>query len=436
MVNADSGDSTHLGGDDWDTLDKYFDDIDISPSVATIRTNTKYRNGKLFFWDAAETYSYNLKTGTLTQNVDLTLPSLSASGTLIASGGANDWGTAVQTFRDDNLKIMNPGNTFGYIFSTSAITTADKTVTLPLLTTNDTFVFNDFTAVLTKKTVNIDTNTLKHSTTNAQGDLYKYDSGSGKIIRVPRGTANQVLKTNSGGTDIEWAAEAGAGSTNVLYDNLKSSSGIKYGLWSGQSATMGYGLLSDIVNISGSSTKYIDTTNGFTGLNWAMTSSSANCGFKNTAVCTIRKLNPDLTVCFQLDEGGDTVGSRVWIGFTGDLSEAANDSQYLDSDIGICMSKASSEDFFRITSNDGDATQDQTASILTTDGNSHTIRIYATEASSKWSYSLDGAAAVDITAEIPGATDQLGVIVHGSQSDSASRNFRVFWAKMLMKERV
>jgi hypothetical protein len=54
------------------------------------------------------------------------------------------------------------------------------------------------------KTYNIDTNTLKHSSTNAQGDILAYDTTASKYIRIPRGTANQALRVNSGGTDITW----------------------------------------------------------------------------------------------------------------------------------------------------------------------------------------------------------------------------------------
>lgn len=57
------------------------------------------------------------------------------------------------------------------------------------------------------KTYNIDTNTLKHSTTNAQGDILAYDTGAAKYIRIPKGTANQLLSINSGGTDLVWATK-------------------------------------------------------------------------------------------------------------------------------------------------------------------------------------------------------------------------------------
>lgn len=52
------------------------------------------------------------------------------------------------------------------------------------------------------KTYNIDTNTLKHSTTNAQGDIPAYDSGSGKYIRIPRGANGQYLRATA--SDIAW----------------------------------------------------------------------------------------------------------------------------------------------------------------------------------------------------------------------------------------
>lgn len=55
----------------------------------------------------------------------------------------------------------------------------------------------------TGKTYNIDTNTLKHSTTNAQGDLLTYDTTAVKYTRQARGTNGQVL--TSTGTDVVWS---------------------------------------------------------------------------------------------------------------------------------------------------------------------------------------------------------------------------------------
>ena len=59
---------------------------------------------------------------------------------------------------------------------------------------------------------NTDINTL-YANTNAAGDLLK--SNGTKFVRLARGTANQVLAVNSGGTDVAWATAAGGGSAAI-----------------------------------------------------------------------------------------------------------------------------------------------------------------------------------------------------------------------------
>jgi hypothetical protein len=436
--NTDSGDATHWGGDHLDRIDMYHDNTDISGSLinpTVIATPTTYRDQILKIRNAANTFSYTMKAGTLTGNVNVNLPNAGADITLIASGAANDWGTLVQTFRDDALKQMNPAATFGYIHSTSAII-ADRVVTWPLLTANDTVTFNDFAATLKSKNINIDENTVKHSTTNAQGDIYKYDSVSGKAIRVPRGTNGQVWTSTA--TDTGWATPAGGGGSTSMYDELVIN-GFKSGFWEGVGTSTnlsGFGLLGSLTNIGGTPAAYIDTTNGFQGLSWPMTTVDAPVGFKTSGVMSLRRLDPDLTVCFQLDENADFSDSRCYIGFANDLTETLASSQYLDTDIGIMLHKSSSDTFFKITRNDGVGSQVSTSSILSSDSGVHIIRIFATNASSKWSYQLDGGTIVDLTTDIPTATDQLGIIINGSQNDTTARSFRVFWVKLRQKERV
>jgi hypothetical protein len=65
------------------------------------------------------------------------------------------------------------------------------------------------TETISNKTINVDQNTVKHSTTNTAGDLLK---GSGTSFqRFTKGTANQVLAVNAAGTDLEWQVPAGGG---------------------------------------------------------------------------------------------------------------------------------------------------------------------------------------------------------------------------------
>lgn len=84
----------------------------------------------------------------------------------------------------------------------------------------DTLVGNTWSAstteTVTNKTVQVDLNTVSHSTTNTLGDLLK-NNGT-KYNRFGRGAALQLLRTNSAGTDLEWADPslvAGGGETNT-----------------------------------------------------------------------------------------------------------------------------------------------------------------------------------------------------------------------------
>lgn len=63
-------------------------------------------------------------------------------------------------------------------------------------------------------TLNVDVHTFKHSTTNAAGDILKGDGT--RFNRMARGTANQVLKVNSGGTDLEWGTITGTTDEEVI----------------------------------------------------------------------------------------------------------------------------------------------------------------------------------------------------------------------------
>ena len=115
---------------------------------------------------------------------------------------ANTFGDFDQTVRSSRLKIRNPANTFSYNVIAAAIG-ADRSITLPLLTNNDVAVTEAFTQTLTNKTINVDANTVKHSSTNNAGDLIK--SNGTQYTRFARGTALQIVRMNSGGTDAEWA---------------------------------------------------------------------------------------------------------------------------------------------------------------------------------------------------------------------------------------
>jgi hypothetical protein len=144
---------------------------------------------------------------------DIEWATISAGGGDVSTTQQNTYGDFDQIFRSGRLDVRNPANTFSYSIVGAAIAAA-RNVTLPLLTADDTFQTLAAAQTPTNKTINVDSNTLAHSTTNAVGDILKGDGS--KFGRLARGTANQVLAVNSGGTDIGWATPATGGFGEML----------------------------------------------------------------------------------------------------------------------------------------------------------------------------------------------------------------------------
>lgn len=126
-----------------------------------------------------------------------------ASNTLTGvarTDAANTYGDFNNIFRSSRLIMSNPGNTFNYTFVGSAIAAA-RSITLPLLTGDDTMATIAFAQTLTNKTLNTTDNTIT-ATSQALGDLLKNDGS--KFVRFAKGSGLQVLRTNTGATDLEW----------------------------------------------------------------------------------------------------------------------------------------------------------------------------------------------------------------------------------------
>jgi hypothetical protein len=75
------------------------------------------------------------------------------------------------TVRSGKRYLRNPANTFSYQEIASAIA-ANRTITEPLLTGNDTRVYQAHTQALTNKTVDFDLNTIPHFQTAAYYTIY------------------------------------------------------------------------------------------------------------------------------------------------------------------------------------------------------------------------------------------------------------------------
>ena len=135
-------------------------------SAETI-TGTKTFNSSAFeINNLAGTFQYIFAGSAITADRIITIPVLTAGSTLAFTNFAQTF-TVLQTFRSTFMQIQNPANTFNYVFVTSAII-ASRNVTFPLLTANANFVFDSFLNVFTVAQTLQDVNLILGTTTGTQ----------------------------------------------------------------------------------------------------------------------------------------------------------------------------------------------------------------------------------------------------------------------------
>lgn len=266
-----------FAGDVMNWVVQYHDDVDLAAGdpngIASIATETRFTSGKLALWDLNKDHVVDFTSPNYSEDKVITLPNSLASsdelvlkasgasitnkiisvdlntinntttnnlGDILVGNGASfqrrgrgtslqvfrtnsagtdvEWATLAggdvlttasntygdfdQIFRSGRLDIRNPANTFQYSITGGAIG-ANRAVTLPALGADDTFLTEAFAAVVTNKTLNATNNTITDTST-AVGDLFK--SNGTKFLRMQRGAALQVLRTNASGTDLEYAS--------------------------------------------------------------------------------------------------------------------------------------------------------------------------------------------------------------------------------------
>jgi len=148
---------------------------------------------------------------------------------IVYTDQANTFGAFDTSFQDLRLQINNPANTFQYIFDTNAIL-ADRNVILPVLTGDDTFVFNAFAATLTNKTINTASNTI----TVVAADMTDYASATATFTNKTidaDGTGNVL--TNIGSSEIKSEIITGQATVTaitgdfVLFSDTSDSGNLK-----------------------------------------------------------------------------------------------------------------------------------------------------------------------------------------------------------------
>lgn len=448
-----TGNNLTYGGDDTKKIHKLFAGYDLTlenvSDKVEINTPTTFSSEKFNIKSPTTGYKYIFKTSDIEADRTIILPLMTdnAELSLAATTSVNDWGNNMQTFRHQYIKIMNPANTFGYIFNTSAIAT-NINLTLPVLSADDTFVFTNASQVLYNKTlnsptisamtINTDSNTIKHSTTNQAGDLL-VNTGS-KFDRFARGGANQVPIMNPTGTGWTWIdktalqGEPGApgepGTGDYQFPIVQN---VISGAWFGTTAAGGSGcwsgFLTDTSNVT--PTNISDST-GRIGIRYSFNSDEDRGGFvTNSQYFTIDN-NPELWVRYACVSGVDDYEYRITIGFVDDTSAdyGTGDDTLAGRKCFTWYKEIQDTTNINIGHNDGDATGNKTSTVTlsSADTSIHTIRLVGESANNRFGISLDGANAQYVTTEIPVSGERLGCIVQFENEDSNSRVFEVYGA--------
>lgn len=215
----------------------------------TYATNTLFvetDTAKTWTWNGTSWVEYqgNDKTETLTNktiaggsNTITGILAASLPATIVYTGQTNTFGAFDQVIPGGNLKlsastfkttiaatptanrtvtIQDATDTLVGLATTDTLTnktltsphisTIINTGTITLPTATDTLVARTTTDTLTGKTLVAASNTIT-DTSAAAGDILKHNGTS--FVRLARGSANNVLTVNGGGTDIAWAASSG-----------------------------------------------------------------------------------------------------------------------------------------------------------------------------------------------------------------------------------
>lgn len=167
--------------------------------LAATQTNTgakTFENSTLLLNNPAQTFAYRFQSSAIAAQRNVTLPLLTSDDVFMFQSN-NATISGLKSFVDGSLLIHNPALSFSYTLRSSAIA-GNRDITLPLLTSNDTFVTANFSQALTNKSVNGVTLTTGGGTTNflrADGTYAAPSGGGGSLAALSDVTLSTPLTT-------------------------------------------------------------------------------------------------------------------------------------------------------------------------------------------------------------------------------------------------
>src|SRR5687768_4365363 len=128
IINVDNvGQANVYGGNDIKKIMKLLRAYDLLSEDSTdeinINTEINFYSDKLRIRSPTTGFHYIWRTQDIAADRYISLPLMTSDGeiALASTTAINDWGTNLQTFRNQNIAFRNPANTFSYFLVTSAI---------------------------------------------------------------------------------------------------------------------------------------------------------------------------------------------------------------------------------------------------------------------------------------------------------------------------
>jgi hypothetical protein len=265
-----------------------------------------------------------------------------------------------QYFRSGKLEVRNPADTFSYILAGSAIV-ADRTVTEPLLTANDTRVYEAFVQTLTNKTI-----------------VTGYNFGD---------TTENILKGT--GCDNPYC---GAGSGATLR---------RTGLFPACASAEGTGYVGGTLTAIGTSSSARSTIEGF-GQDYDTTAlANANAGLRQGAARFRREWGMYCKGRLKISSTSDI---RLFIGWSSDTAEIAGETT-LNNFSGVGIGKRTGDTNWFTMRNDGDATEDRVDTTIAANTNFFTFELQLD--ATNFRSSIGGVEQTAQTTEIPASATDL-----------------------------